>query len=337
MAACSRRGVADAHELGVAEDGRRAIAELEVEAAADGEHDVGLAHHAAPHRRHHGWMSVGHQALAFSGVQVGRAEGIEQRDELAPGAARAATADHQRPARSPQQFRRAGHGGRLRLRPRRRPGEEEFVALQGRRHRGAQRVGRKVEVHRSRLAAVAACPRHCLVELLQHQGRIAHGPRIARQRAHQVGMDDVLQRAAVLLRLRRHTGQHQHRRPGDMRVGNAGHRVGDAGPGRDQRHAETARHVAMRVSHVNRRALVTHVDDADAFGIEPHPDRHDVTAAQRKDRVDAARLQAARNDSCNRVAGQRRRGRGHAQSLVRRPLRRRAVRKAAGIEPAALA
>ncbi len=78
-----------------------------------------------------------------------------------------------------------------------------------------------------------------------------------------------------------------------MRVGDAGDGVGHSGAGCDQRHAEFAGQFGMRLRHVDRRALVTNIDDADAFRIEPHPDRHDVSAAKRKDALDAAPLQEA--------------------------------------------
>lgn len=55
-------------------------------------------------------------------------------------------------------------------------------------------------------------------------------------------MDDVLQRAAVLLRLRRQSRENQHRRARDVRVRDAGHPVRYAGPRGDKRDAEPAGH-----------------------------------------------------------------------------------------------
>jgi hypothetical protein len=59
----------------------------------------------------------------------------------------------------------------------------------------------------------------------------------------------------------------------------------------------------MGMGHVDGSALVAHIDDADAFRIEPHPQRHDVTAAQRKDAVDAARLEATRDPGSRAAFG----------------------------------
>ena len=49
----------------------------------------------------------------------------------------------------------------------------------------------------------------------------------------------------------------------------------------------------MGVRHVDGGTFVAHIDDADAFGVQPHPDRHDVAAAQREDPVHATGLQEA--------------------------------------------
>ena len=51
----------------------------------------------------------------------------------------------------------------------------------------------------------------------------------------------------------------------------------------------------MRLRHVDGGALVADVDDADAFRIEPHPDRHDVPATQREHALDATTLQETRD------------------------------------------
>src|SRR5213593_2572731 len=79
--------------------------------------------------------------------------------------------------------------GRPRLRP------EVLIALQRARHFGAQRIGREVEVYRPRLATLTERARDCLVELWQHQRRLAHRTRVARDGPHHVGMDEILQRA----------------------------------------------------------------------------------------------------------------------------------------------
>jgi len=88
-----------------------------------------------------------------------------------------------------------------------------------------------------------------------------------------------------------------------MGVGDAGHGVGDAGPGGDQRDAEAAGQLGVRVGHVHGRPLVAHVHDADALGVGAHPQRHDVTAAEREDAVHAASLEEASRHSGGGVGG----------------------------------
>ena len=61
---------------------------------------------------------------------------------------------------------------------------------------------------------------------------------------------------------------------------------------------QPAGQVGMGVRHVDRGALVAHVDDADAFGVQPHPDRHDVPAAQPEHPVYAALFEKPRNHRC---------------------------------------
>jgi hypothetical protein len=184
------------------------------------------------------------------------------------------------------------------------------------RHFGAQRVGRKIEIDRSRLAALPERARHRLVELLQNERRLAHGARVTRQRPHEIGVRHVLQRAAILLRARRHAGEDQHRRARDVRVGDARHRVGDAGAGGDQRDAELASQLRVRVGHVDGGALVAHVDDANAFGIDAHPDRHDVAAAKAEYAVDAALAQETGNHASARVGRDLRRYQCHDSSCA---------------------
>ena len=72
-----------------------------------------------------------------------------------------------------------------------------------------------------------------------------------------------------------------------MGIGNASHGVGDARPGGDQRHTQTACELGMGMGHVDGRSFVPNINDANAFGVQPHPDRHDVAAAQAKHPVHA--------------------------------------------------
>ena len=170
-----------------------------------------------------------------------------------------------------------------------------LVELQRLRHDAAQRVGRKIDIGRAGLAAFAVSARDRFVQFLQHQRGLAHGAGIARDRAHQLGVIHVLQAAAIFLRPRIAAGHHEDRRARNMRVGDAGDGVGHAGTGGDQRDAELAGQFRVGLGHMHGGALVAHVDDADAFGIEPHPDRHDVAAAEREHAGDAAAFQEARD------------------------------------------
>ena len=101
---------------------RRAVTELKIEAAADGEHQVGIAHRLGAHRADSRGMVVIDKAAALLGVEVGGAGGIEQFRQGAAGAAGAAPGYHQRAPRRPQQVDgglhgvgRRRHGGRARL------------------------------------------------------------------------------------------------------------------------------------------------------------------------------------------------------------------------------
>jgi hypothetical protein len=87
-----------------------------------------------------------------------------------------------------------------------------------------------------------------------------------------------------------------------MRIGDAGHGVGHARPGGHQGHAQAAGQLGVGVRHVDRGALVAHVDDADALGVQPHPDRHDVPAAQGEHALDATRLEEAGDDGGGRLS-----------------------------------
>lgn len=83
-----------------------------------------------------------------------------------------------------------------------------------------------------------------------------------------------------------------------MGVGNPRHGIGDARPGRDQRHANLSGDLCMGVRHVDRGTLVAHINDPDPLSIELHPQRHDVAATQTEHAVDATGLEATGNPCC---------------------------------------
>ena len=166
-------------------------------------------------------------------------------------------------------------------------------------HDAAQRVGREIDVGGAGLAAFAEGARDRFIQLLQDQRRFAHGAGIARDGAHQLRVVHVLQAAAIFLRAGVAAREHQHGRTRNMRVGDAGDGIGHSRASRNQRHAEFTGEFGMRLRHVDGGTLVADIDDADAFRIEPHPDRHDVAAAQREHALDATTLQ----ETCDQVGG----------------------------------
>ena len=78
----------------------------------------------------------------------------------------------------------------------------------------------------------------------------------AGDRAQDVGVRDVLQRAHVGLRPRGAAADQQHRRARQRGVGHGGDGVGDAGAGGDHRHAELAGQLGMGMRHVHGGAFV---------------------------------------------------------------------------------
>lgn len=60
--------IADAHEPSLTEHGGRAEGELEIETAADGQHDVRVTQHGPAHGSHHRGVRVGNQPAAFTAV-----------------------------------------------------------------------------------------------------------------------------------------------------------------------------------------------------------------------------------------------------------------------------
>src|SRR4029077_11277708 len=49
----------------------------------------------------------------------------------------------------------------------------------------------------------------------------------------------------------------------------------------------------MGLRHMDGCALIADIDDTDTFGVEPHPDRHDMPATKREHALDTALLQKA--------------------------------------------
>src|SRR5581483_917795 len=100
--------------------------------------------------------------------------------------------------------------------------------------------------------------------------------------------------------------QDEHRGPGHVGIGDTGHGVGDAGAGGDEGHAEPTGEIGVSVGNVDGGPLVADVDDLDALGVERHPDRHEVAAAQPEDALDAPPLEEPGHQRRGGVGRQRR-------------------------------
>ena len=161
-----RRRVADADEFCVFEYRRRSVGELEVETAAYGEDYVGIAHNRTAHGADDGRMAVRHQPTAFAGIEIDRAESVEQRDQFWSGAAGAATGNHQHAAGRPQEVNGLLNVDRIRTRDGAWLCREMLLQLQCLRHNAPQRISRKVDVRRTRFSAFAKGARDRFIEFL---------------------------------------------------------------------------------------------------------------------------------------------------------------------------
>ncbi len=103
-------------------------------------------------------------------------------------------------------------------------------------------------------------------------------------------MGNVLQRTHIGLWPRGAAADEKHGRAGERGIRHRGDAIGYARAGGDHGDAELARQLRMGMGHVDGRALVSHVDDADALAAAEIPDRLDMAALQAEDAVDAARL-----------------------------------------------
>lgn len=255
-------------------------------------------------------MGVRYQTAAFGGIEVQRTESFDQLEENRTALTRTPAGNEHRFSRRPQRIDSRCDGGRVGQQPRPRFRCEVFVALKHGGDFATQGINRKLHVGGTRFATFSERARQRCVQFERYQCRVAHGPRVTRDGPYDVGVCDVLQRAAVLLRLRHAPGQHEQRYARDVRVRDAGQAVGDAGSCSDQRDADATGQLGVCMRHMHRSPLVAYVDDADAFRIDPHPQRHDMSAAQAEHAVDTACLQEAGSDGCDRIV--RNRGSVHA-------------------------
>ncbi len=110
-------------------------------------------------------------------------------------------------------------------------------------------------------------------------------------RRHHVDVRQVLQRAHLVLGQRALAADVKHRAFRAKGRGDAGDRIGAAGPGGGDHAAELAGLARIAVGGVGGDLLVADVDDADPLVEAAIVDVDDVSAAQREDRVHALVLQ----------------------------------------------
>ena len=151
------------------------------------------------------------------------------------------------------------------------------------RHLAVEHVARDLEVARPGGAREALARRH------RHHVRDAlgrwHGRRELGDGGRDVDVGKVLERAHLVLAERPLPTDVEHRALGAERGRDAGHRVGEPGPGRRHHAAEAPGLAGVAVRGVGRDLLVADVDDADPLVDAPVVDVDDVTAAEGEDGV----------------------------------------------------
>lgn len=114
-------------------------------------------------------MPLGHEAAALAGVDVYSAQRIEQPEQRGACVSRTAAAEDEGTARRSEQI--GGLRYALGIGQRAHPGFRlETLAMQKRRRKvRAQRIGRKVEIRRSRLVTFTQRTREGFIQLLQNE------------------------------------------------------------------------------------------------------------------------------------------------------------------------
>ena len=271
-----------------------AVAHAEVEGGADDDDDVRLLEGVAA--RAVEVVRVPRREEAAPGpVEVGR--NVELADEaqgllVPPRGPHLSPQEDRRPLALDEEVGEALDVGRVADRPRRRPvapglGDDRRV----RRHLAVEHVARDLEVARPGSAREALARRH------RHHVRDALGRRNGSRELGDGGRDvdvgKVLERAHLVLAESALPADVEHRALGAERGRDAGHRVGEPGPGRRHHAAEAPGLAGVAVRRVGRDLLVPDVDDADPLVDAPVVDVDDVTAAEGEDGVDPLSSQGA--------------------------------------------
>jgi len=290
-----RVAVHHAHASVLGEGGRAAVAEAEVERSAEHEHDVGLAEREAASLGE-GQRMRGRQTAAAGAVHEDRrAGGLGERRERAHGVVpvHAGAGHHHRAFGAAQQLGHAldGHrvaGGRRAMHV---AGGDRGEAILD---RGEEQVDRDLDEDRARSPRERDADRGR--EHLGDLARLDDRPRALGDRPQQGDLLHLLQGTEAAQAQRGGAPDEQQRAAGGVRVGHAGHGVGHAGSGGDDRHPDVAGEPRVGVGRVGRRLLVAYVDHGDAVLHAAVIDRQDVTAAQREDVADAGLLQHPRDE-----------------------------------------
>ena len=277
-------------------EGVDAAGDAVVEARADGDHHIAIVHGEvglvrAVHAEHAEPLLVGGRigAEAHQGRGDGKAGEAHQLAQdlarLRPGIDHAAAGVEHRPLGARHQVDRFAHGVLVRLHAR-------LVGLVRDVRRADVVAGRELDVlgdvdhHRAGAAGLGDIERlvqHArqVVDVLHQPVVLGAGPRDADRIAflERVVADEV----------RRHLPGDADERDGiHQRVGEAGHRVGGAGAGRDERDADLAGRARIAFRRMQRAAFLAHEDVLDLVLLEQLVvDRQHGAAGVAEDMLDA--------------------------------------------------
>ncbi len=226
-------------------------------------------------------------AAAVGGHDRGRPQAFRQRARRGSRAERAAAQQQQRPARLSQ------HRGRL---PQRRGACHR---ARGARHRcrerrclRAQQVGRDLDMHRARPAAIEHRERPR--DHLRQFGQRRDGMRERRDAAAETPLVGQFVQPALAgtgAAGRVDTGDHQHRHRIGIGLRHRRQRVGQAGAADEEAHARPTTGACVAVRHEGGRLLVARRDVADAAGGEAAIHLDGVDAGNAEHQVDSVLLE----------------------------------------------
>ena len=267
----------DDHQLGRGVQGRRPCEpHREIHRLAEQHHEVGCRQHVG--ERAEGRIAQPPRALHRDHRDVKR--GLDRRNPGAgPASIQAGTGEDDGPLR-PGQPPRNVIGDRTRKRTGaacelRRPHPAPFAG------RGIEHVERQRDVHRPGPPGARAGDGGG--DVVSDPPCAAGTPRGLDERAHEVDLRHLLERAGAVGRDRGVAAQQQDRALGVPGGEERGEGVGESGSGGDQRDADLAGDLGPGVGHVHRRAFMADVDDGEVDVDARIVDRHDLVAGQAED------------------------------------------------------